>query len=156
MDAKSPISGNTGQTLLAVMSTAADNKTSDRLLSWTFTENVNFPIGVGYQTSDSKTVLPMDVSHTPGWHRYGGRWQGTSVNYGDGDKTTHKDGKLVATGNSDHATLVFKYSDVVNIGWFRWWSPVFNGDVRELIVFSGALSDGDLQRFDESEEHWLS
>jgi hypothetical protein len=28
----------------------------------------------------------------------------------------------------------------VNIGWFRWWSPVFNGDVRELIVFSGTYT----------------
>jgi hypothetical protein len=42
------------------------------------------------------------------------------------------------------------------MGWFRWWGPIFVGDVREVIVFSGALSDGDLARFDESEKGWLS
>ena len=36
------------------------------------------------------------------------------------------------------------------------WSPVFVGDVREVIVFSGALSDGDLKRFDDSEKAWLA
>jgi hypothetical protein len=44
MDAKSPIAGNTGQTLLTIMSTtgtAVNN--SDRLLSWAFVQNVVFP-----------------------------------------------------------------------------------------------------------------
>ena len=54
MDATSPIDGNTGQTLLAVMQT--DNSTaagpdgnmgdsSDRLLSWAFVQNLVFPSG---------------------------------------------------------------------------------------------------------------
>ena len=44
---------------------------------------------------------------------------------------------------------------MVNLGWFRWWGPIFVGDVREVIIFSGALSDGDLKRFDDSEKKWL-
>jgi hypothetical protein len=51
---------------------------------------------------------------------------------------------------------VDRVADVVNMGWFRWWGPIFVGDVREVIIFSGALSDGDLKRFDDSEKNWLS
>ena len=126
---------------------------SDRLLSWAFVQNVVFPSSGGYVTSDSKTPLPLNISHTPGWHRYGGRWRGSAL---DG-KTTYKDGALTATSDSTNdKTLAFKYRHTVNIGWFRWWSPVFVGDVREVIVFSGALSDGDLGRFDRSESGWLT
>jgi hypothetical protein len=58
MDAKSPIDGNTGQTLLAVMQTDSSSSTgpaagpdgnagdsSDRLLSWAFVQNLVFPSG---------------------------------------------------------------------------------------------------------------
>ena len=109
--------------------------------------------GGGYVTPDSKVALPMNISLSTGYHRYGGRWIGGAA---DG-KATYKDGALVAQGNTtDAAAIGFKYRDVVNIGWFRWWSPVFVGDVREVIVFSGALSDGDLKRFDNSEKAWLA
>ena len=88
-----------------------------------------------------------------GYHRYGGRWIGGV----QGGKSTYKDGVLTATGNTTTATAIkFQYRDVVNLGWFRWWGPTFVGDVREVIVFSGALSDGDMQRFDDSEKAWLA
>jgi hypothetical protein len=56
MDAKSPIDGNVGQTLLAVMQTdnstgpdaggkPASGESSDRLLSWAFVQNLVFPSG---------------------------------------------------------------------------------------------------------------
>ena len=65
MDAKSPIDGNTGQTLLAVMQT--DNTTgnagnsTDRLLSWAMVQNLVFPQGGGYITPDSKVALPLEI-----------------------------------------------------------------------------------------------
>ena len=100
-------------------------------------------------TPDSKVDLPMGVSPNTGYHRYAGRWIGGAA---DG-KATYKDGALVARGNTTDAEAIkFQYRHVVNIGWFRWWSPVFVGDVREVIIFSGALSDGDLKRFDDSEK----
>jgi hypothetical protein len=157
MDAKSPIDGNTGQTLLAVMQT--DNTTgnagnsTDRLLSWAMVQNLVFPQGGGYITPDSKVALPMEIDDKPGYHRYGGRWIGGVQ---DG-KSTYKDGAITATGNTtDAAAIAFQYRDVVNLGWFRWWGPTFVGDVVEVIVFSGALSEGDLTRFDESEKGWLA
>lgn len=156
MDAKSPIDKLTGQTLLAVMSangTGPAVNNSDRLLSWSFVQSVVFPMKGGYLTSDSSTPLPLSISHTPGWHRYAGRWRGGAVN----GKTTHKDGVLTSTSDSIDATeLHFSYRDTANIGWFRWGGPVFTGDVREIIVFNGALSDGDLGRFDQSESDWLA
>eukprot|EP00040_Diaphanoeca_grandis_P022799 m.123178 g.123178 ORF g.123178 m.123178 type:complete len:744 (+) comp28970_c2_seq1:134-2365(+) len=156
MDAKSPIDGLTGQTLLTVMSTNGTGNqvnNSDRLLSWAFVQNLVFPDGGGYITPDSQDSLPLNISHTPGYHRYAGRWQ---ANLFQG-KSTYKDGEQTAIGATiDAAEIHFSYRDVVNIGWFRWWSPVFVGDVRELITFSGALSDGDLKRFDQSESAWLA
>ena len=156
MDAKSPVDGLTGQTLLAVMSangTGASVNNSDRLLSWAFVQNIVFPMNGGYVTSDSPDGLPLNISHTPGWHRYVGRWRASVL----GGKSTWKDGAQTAcpademTGSALH----FQYRDVVNIGWFRWWSPVFAGDVREVIVFGGAISNGDIARFDASEKEWL-
>ena len=158
MDAKSPVDGLTGQTLLAVMSTNGTGTSvnnSDRLLSWAFTQNIVFPMDGGYITSDfdGNAPLPLNISHTPGWHRYGGRWRASKL----GGKSTWKDGAetACATNVMTGKSLRFQYKDTVNIGWFRWWSPVFHGDVREVIVFSGGISDGDLARFDASEREWL-
>jgi len=153
MDAKSPIDGLTGQTLLTVMSTSSAAGDSDRLLSWAFVQNVVFPMSGGYLTSDSSDALSLNVSSAAGFHRYAGRWQGATATNG---KSTFRDNVHIGSASTSAGALNFQYRDVLNIGWFRWYSPVFNGDVCEIIIFAGALSDGDLQRFDESERSWLS
>lgn len=70
MDAKSPIDGNTGQTLLAVFQTDPRSgnagNSSDRLLSWAMVQNLVFPQAGGYVTPDSKLSLNMNISSNPG------------------------------------------------------------------------------------------
>ena len=70
MDAKSPIDGNTGQTLLAVFQTDSRSgnagNSTDRLLSWAMVQNLVFPQAGGYVTPDSKVSLNMNISDGPG------------------------------------------------------------------------------------------
>lgn len=73
MDAKSPIDGNTGQTLLAVFQTDSRSgnagNSTDRLLSWAMVQNLVFPQAGGYVTPDSKVSLNMNISDGPGYVR---------------------------------------------------------------------------------------
>jgi endoglucanase len=73
MDAKSPIDGNTGQTLLAVFQTDSHSgntgNSTDRLLSWAMVQNLVFPQAGGYVTPDSKLSLSMNISDSPGCAR---------------------------------------------------------------------------------------
>ena len=150
MDATSPINGNSAQTILALMKPASAS--SGFLAAWTEVQNYQFPSSGSWKLQ-GETALTMGLDATQ-WHSYGGRYRMGVA----GGVQTFKDGAVVGQESSVvNPPLVLQYDSVVNLGYFRYSPIYFSGQVEEILIFSGALSDADLEAFQASQQsYWTT
>lgn len=142
MDARSPLNGVKAQTLVTCFNALTVSR-SQRLLSWHFTDFDIFPDARGEWAMSIDPGEPMSLGVEPRvWHSYAARWQPMHPT----GKQVFRDGELRAEEATTATSIPFENRDTVNIGWFRWSQGItFGGEVRELLIFSSALSDRDLQ-----------
>ena len=116
-------------------------------------------------TSDRMEIISQGCSYCPGFYvgyypspmmRVGDEWQNTGVPFpndglfhhyavtaDDNETRLYIDGNLVATNPPIHLS---GYGDATRLGMqFQSWGENFHGNIDELWIFSGALTDGEVK-----------
>lgn len=140
-DMLSPLNGLSGWTVMTVA--RPTTSTPNRIASWDLIENHNFMMNgqLSIQGETSVSFAPMANE----LHSYFSRYRANTPN----GIQAYKDGIVVGQADSSSApSIKFQHRRVVNVGYFKFsTSSVYVGDLKGLIIFSGAVSDATIASF---------
>lgn len=140
MDMPSALEDATGQTVIAAFKHTSGN----RMLAWEFLSAVRF--GPAYEMhSDGGTGVPtyeqgdMALGVIPGeTHVHAATWQAATTN----GWRTWRDGTLFAKNDTVGTALTADFHrNAINVGWFRFGTSTWVGELSEVWVFNAAISD---------------
>lgn len=157
MDANSPINGNAGQTIVMVQSNTGtitnlcDTYSNPQFqLSWGVIQYYRFgsstPCSNGNGNGGSQWLLGSDNAPTimfdsnGAWHTYFATYtpnqqQGIIV---------YKDGLANNAYDSTQSSILVQFTNTVNLGYFRFGTSYFFGQLGDIIIYPGALTNSDL------------
>lgn len=144
MDFRSPLTAITAQTIISYI----NHKSGTRLFTGEFNAHDTWigdtASGWGISTEPSSSLTIGIIANE--WHRYEGTWKANTTN----GWNTYRDGGLIGTHDAQAASFTLDtQGDIFNMGWFRWWNTTrWAGDIREAIIFQGALSASEISDVD--------
>jgi hypothetical protein len=140
MECVSPLDGLTGHTIFVAMNPTS--LTSDTgILDWRLIQVNSFGTpGTGSAVWHTDVDPDVAMNMVTGRAVYAGRWRGNTTN----GKQTYVNGTLAAQATTTRVSLTDQFRSNATIGWARYTAATFVGDVSEIIIFSGAVSDTDI------------